>query len=81
MTLANRFDQWATQYEQKGIEKDIEKGVAKSEALLLQRLLARPFGALPTEIVSRISAATSSELERWGDRALDAVTLDAIFLD
>lgn len=75
MTLANRFDQWAREHEQKGIEE----GIAKGEALLLQRLLVRRFGPLPGEIVARIAAASSPELERWGDRVLDAPSLEEVF--
>lgn len=71
MSLAERFDEWAKEYEQKGIEK--------GEALLLQRLLVRRFGALPNEIVNLIATATSEQIETWGDRVLDAKTLDEIF--
>lgn len=83
MTLAERFDTWAQQHEQKGIEKGIDqgiqKGIAKGEALLLQRLLTRRFGALPNDIVGKIAAATSAELELWGDRVLDAASLEEVF--
>ena len=41
MSLAERFDEWA---------KGIEKGIAKGEALLLQRQLVRRFGALPNAL-------------------------------
>ena len=50
MTLAERFDSWAQQHEQKGI--------AKGEALLLQRLLVRRFGALPSDVVGQIAVGT-----------------------
>ena len=87
MSLAERFDEWAKEYEQKGIEKGIEqgiergieKGIEKGEALLLQRLLVRRFGALPNEIINQIATATSEQIETWGDRVLDAKTLDEIF--
>lgn len=52
------------------------RGIAKGEALLLQRLLIRRFGALPSALVSRIAQATSEQLERWDDRILDARSLD-----
>ena len=71
MSLAERFDQWAKEHELKGIEK--------GEALLLQRQLVRRFGALPNEIVSQIATATTSQLETWGDRVLDAASLDEVF--
>ena len=95
MSLAERFDEWAKEYEQKGIEKGIAKGIekgiakgiekgiakgiAKGEALLLQRLLVRRFGALPNKVVNQIATATTSQLENWGDRVLDAATLDDVF--
>ena len=71
MSLAERFDEWAKEYEQKGIEK--------GEALLLQRQLVRRFGALPNEVVNQIATATTRQLENWGDRVLDAATLDDVF--
>ena len=75
MTLAKRFDAWAQQHEQKGLERGIEKG----EAMLLQRLLARRFGTLSNDVVAKIAAASSRQLELWGDRVLDAPSLDAVF--
>jgi hypothetical protein len=75
MTLADRFDLWAQEYEKKGIEKGIEKG----EALLLQRLLARRFGPLPSDLVAMISTASANQIETWGDRVLDATSLEAVF--
>ncbi|WP_201208887.1 DUF4351 domain-containing protein [Rhodocyclus purpureus] len=71
MTLAERFDLWALQHEQKGIEK--------GEALLLQRQLARRFGQLPPDLIQRISQASAAEIELWGDRVLDAGSLDEVF--
>jgi hypothetical protein len=71
MSLAERFDDWAKAHEQKGIEK--------GEALLLQRLLVRRFGALSNEVVNQIATAASGQIETWGDRVLDAATLDEVF--
>ena len=71
MTLAKSFDAWAQQHEQKGIEK--------GEALLLQRLLARRFGPLPSDLVAHIGSATTEQLEGWGDRILEATSLEEVF--
>lgn len=68
MTLAEKFDEWAKAYEQKGMEKGMEKG----EALMLQRQLTRRFGPLPSTLLARIAAANSAQLEEWGERVLDA---------
>ena len=79
MTLADRFETWARQHEQRGIEKGIEKGIEQGESLLLQRFLIRRFGPLPSERVAQISAATTAQLEHWSDRVLDAASLEDVF--
>lgn len=95
MTLAERFDLWAQQYEQKGIEKGIEQGIQqgvvqglekglqqgilKGEALALQRFLAKRFGPVPADTLQIISSATLTQLETWLDRVVDAPSLDDVF--
>lgn len=49
------------------------------EAKLLQRLLVRRFGPLPHHIVEKLGEASTVQIEEWGDRVLDAPSLDAIF--
>jgi hypothetical protein len=75
MTLAEKFDQWAEQYKKDGRQE----GRLEGETLLLQRLLARRFGPLPTAVIARIAAASVEEIETWGDRILDATSLDEVF--
>ena len=75
MTLTDRFDAWAREYEQNGLKK----GIVQGEALLLQRLLARRFGPLPSDVTAQLGAATTEQLERWGDRVLDAASLEDVF--
>ena len=67
MTLAEKFDQWAQDYQREG------------KTLVLQRLLARRFGPLPTEVIARISGASVEEVDIWVDRVLDARSLDEVF--
>ena len=81
MTLAERFDQWAHQHQQRGVEMGIQKGMEKGEALILQRQLARRFGVLPSEILETIAAASASQIEIWCDRVLDAQSLGEVFTD
>ena len=56
-----------------------QEGRLEGKTLLLQRLLARRFGPLPTAVIARIAAATVEEIETWGDRVLDASSLDEVF--
>ena len=42
------------------------------------RSVSRP-RVVPESIAARVAAATPPELERWGDRVLDAVSLDDVF--
>lgn len=63
----------------KGIEQGIEQGIERGESRLLYRLLQRRFGPLPEWVETRLTQASTSELETWGERLLDAATLEAVF--
>jgi hypothetical protein len=62
----------------KGFDKGREDGLETGRAMLL-RLLDRRFGTVPEPIAARLAAATSPEVQRWFDRALDAASLDEVF--
>ena len=87
MALAERFDEWAKEHEQKGlekglekgIEKGMEKGIGKGEALLLQRQLVKRFGKLPNKFLNQIANANTDQIETWGDRVLDALSIEEVF--
>lgn len=79
--LAERLEEWALGYEAQGVQKGILQGMQQGEALLLQRQLTRRFGTLPTAQLARIAAASPAQLETWGDRVLDAQSLDEVFGD
>ncbi len=53
----------------------------ESEQSLLQRMLTRRFGELPTQLQQLLSQANASQIEQWADRFIDATTLEAIFGD
>ncbi|MFT0849963.1 DUF4351 domain-containing protein [Achromobacter sp. F4_2707] len=88
MTLAERFDAWALQHEERGMRKGIEQGIKRGiekgiqkglktgiiqgEALVLQRLLAKRFGPLSPEAIQTIATANSEQIDTWLDRLFDA---------
>jgi hypothetical protein len=41
--------------------------------------LVRRFGALPSEVVAKIGPASAAQLELWGERVLDAESLEGVF--
>ena len=48
---------------------------------LLTRLLESRFGPLDETVKGRLEGADAEQLLRWGERVLDADTLEAIFQD
>lgn len=81
--------QYVTTAERIGIEKGIElgilqgieQGISRGEARLLRRQFARRFGTLPDWVELRLAEASAVELETWGERLLDAPSLETVFGD
>ena len=67
------------QWEQEILQKGIEKGLLSGEAVMLRRLLQLRFGELPTWVDARFELATRADLEKWGQRVLDARSLSEVF--
>ena len=51
----------------------------EGEARLLRKLLIRRFGPLPAWVEAKLAGAEPARLEVWGERVLEAVTLEAVF--
>jgi len=79
--LADRLEQWAKEYEAKGLEQGRQEGLQKGEILALQKLLAKRFGAIPAQFLSRIADARLEQTEVWLERILDAQSLEDVFRD
>ncbi len=56
-----------------------EEGRKEGEAVLLRRLLLHRFGAIPAWAEARLKGATTEQFEAWGERILDATTLEDVF--
>ena len=79
--IAKGMQQGIQQGMQRGIQQGMQQGMQRGEALLLQRQLTRRFGELSAAQQARLAAATPAQLETWGDRVLDAASLDEVFGD
>lgn len=69
--LAERLEEWAHGYEAQGKQK--------GEALALQKLLSKRFGAMSSDITVRIAAASVEEIEAWFDQAIEASRIEDVF--
>lgn len=63
------------------LEQKHLKGRQEGEATLLLRLLQKRFGSLPKSVTEWVHSANQSTLEIWGDRMLDAKSLEDVFSD
>lgn len=57
----------------------LREGKTEGEAAMLLRLLRRRFGEVSKAIEGQVRAAESETLLRWGERVLDAATLEDVF--
>ena len=55
------------------------RGRAEGEARVLRRLLRLKFGDLPATLETRLTAASTDQIELWADRVLTAATLAEVF--
>ncbi len=76
--LETNIDRWEAQAIARGMQQGMQKGMQLDEALLLQRQLTRRFGELSAALLAKLAAATPAQLETWGDRVLDAKSLDEV---
>jgi len=91
--LSERFDEWEAQFRlegrregiregiQEGIREGIREGRKDGEATLLTLQLRKRFGELPESVRTRVSEARPDELEHWGERLMDASSLEDVFVE
>ncbi|MCP4699869.1 MAG: DUF4351 domain-containing protein [Gammaproteobacteria bacterium] len=66
-------------YIREGREQGKEQGRQQGEQFLLRRLLIRRFGPLPSWAGQHLETADCAQLENWGERVLDADSLETFF--
>jgi len=70
---------WVQAYINQGEAKGKADGLIEGEAKMLLRQLQRRFGEVRGDVVERIRSAKLEQLDEWGDRFVDARTLEDIF--
>ena len=73
---------YITTAERIGMEKGYQEGMEKGltyERTLLNRLLTRRFGHLPSDAIRRLEQADPDTLLLWGEKILDAKTIKDVF--
>jgi predicted transposase/invertase (TIGR01784 family) len=55
------------------------EGMQQGELQALKRLLTKKFGALTADLVRRLEAGDTAQIEVWFDRAVDAADLHTVF--
>jgi len=63
-----------------GLKQGLQQGVQQGLSGLLLRQLQKKFGPLvDKQIAARVSTASASELERWGEKIMTASTPSEVF--
>jgi predicted transposase/invertase (TIGR01784 family) len=70
-----------TRFYQEVFAEGESEGELKGELKLLRRLLIRRFGPLPAWAEAKLAGAEPAQLEVWGERVLEAATLEAVFAE
>jgi len=70
-------DSWGEEHEKIGEARGELRGAAN----VVLRLLARRFGAVPDDVERRVRSADADTVQRWGDRVIDAQSLDDVFAE
>ena len=70
---------WSEKWKDQGRVEGEQIGIAKGEILLLRKLLMKRWGNLPDWVEQKLNHANSEQLEAWGEKLLDADSLEELF--
>ncbi|MDE0240652.1 MAG: Rpn family recombination-promoting nuclease/putative transposase [bacterium] len=63
---------------EQGLSEGLSQGRAEGKAELLLRQMERRFGEVPDTVRTRVTGATTDELDAWSDVLLEAATLEDV---
>ena len=82
MTIENNTIDWSIPYIEQGREQGREQGLKEGEAkavqVMLQKLLARKFGSLSSELISQIESAEMDSLGKLVEEILDVESIEEV---
>lgn len=79
MTLAQQWEKDGYQKGmQQGVQQGMQQGTLAGERAILKRQFIRRFGSLSPRDIEKIENANAETLLIWGERILDAKTMDEI---
>ena len=73
--LADHWVEWGRECKAEGRQEGLQQG----EALALQKLLTKRFGAVTPAVLVAIAHASPEQIDIWLDRLLDAENMEAVF--
>ena len=71
--------QYVSSIERIGFKKGKQHGMQQGESTMLVRLMERKFGQVNEEVKQKIEAADSDTLLEWGEKILNASTIEDVF--
>ncbi|MES2015164.1 MAG: Rpn family recombination-promoting nuclease/putative transposase [Pseudomonadota bacterium] len=88
--MVKKFNTWADEFENRGLQKGLKKGVAQGVAQgreegssvlrsVLQKLLASQFQDFPADVATRIAQAPMAQLQAWLEQVIDGKNIDDLF--
>lgn len=77
--LENEAMTIAQQLRQQGVQQGMQQGMQQGESKMLLRQLTRKFNVVPESYRQQLLSANDEQLLNWGDRVLDAESLDEVF--
>jgi hypothetical protein len=69
----------AEAFEKKGLKDGLEKGLVEGQREILERLLVKKFRALSEDLMLRLQAASTEQLNVYAERILDADRIEQVF--
>jgi predicted transposase/invertase (TIGR01784 family) len=89
--LAENVVQWKDKWVEQGIAQGVEQGIAQGveqgiaqgveqgERKLFRRTVELRFGAIPSDLSTKIDSASTTQIEQWAELLFDAKDINSIF--